>query len=161
MRSTPQRRLVNCLRFRGQAGVVGGVEVLPLGVLIFAVGTLFVTNVWAMVDAKLSVSAASREAIRTLVEAPDLETGLARAEQAARQAMTRGGPHPDGLQLNWSDGGGSEFARCVRLTVRASYHMPAVALPWVGGLGALEVTSMSSELVDPYRDGLAGVACAR
>jgi hypothetical protein len=33
-------------------------------------------------------------------------------------------------------------------------------VPWVGALGSVEVTAASSELVDPYRDGLPGVACA-
>jgi hypothetical protein len=137
---------------------------LPLGVLIFAVGTLVVVNLWALIDAKLSVSAASREAIRTVVEAPDLESGIARGEMAARQAMSRGGGRPERLELTWRSGSGSDtdtdFTRCRRLIVRASYRMPALALPWLGGLGAVDVNGTASELVDPYRDGLSGVACA-
>jgi Mg2+/Co2+ transporter CorC len=40
-------------------GVVGGLEALPFGLLIFVVGALLIANVWAVVDAKLAVSAAA------------------------------------------------------------------------------------------------------
>ena len=39
-----------------------------------------------------------------------------------------------------------------------TYEVPAVPLPWIGGLGAIEVASTHSERIDPFRDGLAGAA---
>ena len=39
-------------RASGEAGQVGGFEALPFGVLIFVVGVLLITNVWAVIDAK-------------------------------------------------------------------------------------------------------------
>ena len=52
-------------------GQVGGIEVLPFGLLVFIVGTLLVANAWAVVDAKLAVTSAAREAVRSYVEADD------------------------------------------------------------------------------------------
>ena len=53
------------------------------------------------------------------------------------------------------------FERCARATFRASYHVPALSLPLIGGYGrGFEVTSSHSELVDPFRDGVPGDASA-
>ena len=51
---------------RGDAGMVGGIEVLPFGVLIFVVGSLLVANAWAVVDTKFMVTSAAREAAHNL-----------------------------------------------------------------------------------------------
>ena len=58
-------------RCADERGAVGGIEVLPLGMLVLVVGTLLVVNAWAVVDAKLAASAAAREAARAYVEAGD------------------------------------------------------------------------------------------
>ncbi|MGZ4694068.1 MAG: hypothetical protein ACXWA3_10620, partial [Acidimicrobiales bacterium] len=52
---------------RDDRGQLAGIEVLPFGVLVFVVGALLITNAWAVVDAKIAVDAASREAVRTYV----------------------------------------------------------------------------------------------
>lgn len=143
--------------------MVGGVEMLPLGVLIFVVGALAVSNIWALIDAKLIVSSAAREAVRTLVEAEDLESGVAAGEAAARRVMAGGGRHPDRFALAWTGraDGTASLARCARVGAKATYRMPALAVPWLGGMGEVLVSGTASELVDPYRDGLAGVACGQ
>ena len=41
-----------------------GMEVIPFGLLTFVVGALLVANAWAVIDAKMAVSAAAREATR-------------------------------------------------------------------------------------------------
>ena len=46
-------------RLRTDCGAIGNIEVVPFGLLIFVVGTLLVTNAWAVVDARLAVSSAS------------------------------------------------------------------------------------------------------
>ena len=64
---------------RSDAGMVGGIEALPFGLLVFVVGALLVANAWAVVDAKFAVDAAARQATRSYVEA---EVGGARAADA-------------------------------------------------------------------------------
>lgn len=144
--------------------MVGGVEMLPLGILIFAVGALVVLNLWALVDAKLAVSGASREAIRTMSESSAIEDGMVSGDAAARRVISRGCRTLDRFSMRWTTADGStgtpELTRCLRVVARASYNVPAIAVPWVGALGSVEVNATSSELIDPYRDGLPGVACA-
>jgi hypothetical protein len=63
----------------------------------------------------------------------------------------------DGTTVDASEAGG--FSRCARATFEASYAVPALSLPWVGGFGdGFRVTSRHSEIVDPYRDGVPGEA---
>ena len=82
-------------RLRGDHGVVGGIEVLPFGVLIFVVGSLLVANAWAVVDTKFMVTSAAREAARTYVEAPDQGTAMARARIGVADAIAGQGPQPE------------------------------------------------------------------
>ena len=92
-RRRPLRRRGALARRRGQ---VGGIEVLPFGLLTFVVGTLLVANAWGVVDAKLAVTSAAREAVRAYVEAPDqASTALAVADAAAREAVAGHGRNPD------------------------------------------------------------------
>jgi hypothetical protein len=130
-------------------------------VLIFVVGALLITNAWAVVDAKVAVDAASREAVRTYVEAPDQATALDRARSVATDTMAAHGRRPELLTLGIDHDGGRPFARCVRVTVEADYPVPALRLPWVGGFGhAFDVEARHSERIDPYRSGLpTGAPC--
>jgi hypothetical protein len=156
-------------RARGDdRGQVGGIEVLPFGLLVFVVGTLLIANAWAVVDAKLAVDAAAREAARHFVEAdvPDARN-IADAEAAARRAGfealaahgregARATVELTGLE---SPDGQSGFTRCARATFTARYDVPVLRLPWIGGFGSgLDVTSRHTELIDPYRDGVPGSA---
>lgn len=137
---------------RGQAG---GIEALPFGILIFVVGALLVASAWAVIDAKLAVVSAAREAARTFVEADGAGSAAAGARLAAEEAMAnhgRGGPVTVAIDAPAS------FTRCALVRVRVSYEVPAVPLPWIGGLGAIEVSSTHSERIDPFRDGVPGAA---
>jgi hypothetical protein len=139
--------------------VVGGVEVLPLAVLVLTVGMLIVMSGWAVVDSRQAVASAARAAVRTAVEASDLDAGLAAGDEAARRQLADGGRRPERLDLRWSVAEAS-FSRCSRLVVTADYRLSALAVPWVGGVGpVLTVRATATELVDPHRDGLSGVAC--
>ena len=152
----------------GDRGQVGGIEVLPFGLLVFVVGTLLVANAWAVVDAKLAVDAAAREAARHFVEADVPAAGdFGDAEAAARRAgyeaiashgreEARSSVELTGLE---SPAGQPGFTRCARATFTARYDVPVLRLPWIGGFGSgLDVTSRHSELIDPYRDGVPGTA---
>ena len=49
------------------------------------------------------------------------------------------------------------FSRCEKVTFIASYTMPAVTLPWIGGFGSgIAVRARHTEIVDPFRNGVPG-----
>ena len=132
----------------GQAGI----EVLPFGLLTFVVGALLVANAWAVVDAKIAVSAAAREATRAFVEAPVDADPLVLADAAARSTIAGAGRDPGQLVLTPLD---ATFARCETVRFEASYRIPAVRVPWVGGFGTgFTATARHAEVVDPYRTGV-------
>lgn len=137
---------------RGQAG---GIEALPFGILIFVVGSLLVASAWAVIDTKLAVVSAAREGARSYVEAPSGPEAEAAAVAAATEAMVNHGRRGD---LDVDIEAPAAFSRCAPVQVRATYEVPAIPLPWIGGLGAIEVSSTHSERIDPFRDGLAGAA---
>jgi len=127
-------------------------EVIPFGLLTFVVGALVVANAWAVIDAKMAVSAAAREATRAFVEAPVDGDPLALADAAARSAIAAAGRDPAKLTLTPLE---AEFARCETVRYEASYRIPAVQVPWIGGFGAgFTATARHAEVVDPYRSGL-------
>jgi hypothetical protein len=154
-------------RARTDAGQVGGIEALPFGILVFVVGSLLVANAWAVIDAKLAVDAAARQAARHYVEAPvgtagspDPEQGAIDAGLAALEAHGRDPANATiGLSALEGSGGQQGYTRCARASFTVSYEVPALTIPWIGGFGdGIDVTSTHSELVDPYRSGVPGSA---
>ncbi|MGI8807246.1 MAG: hypothetical protein ACR2KK_05305 [Acidimicrobiales bacterium] len=137
---------------RDESGQVAGMEVLPFGLLTFVVGALLVANAWAVIDAKIAVSAAAREATRAFVEAPVDSDPSTLADTAARAAIEGAGRDPAQLVLTALE---AAFARCETVSFEASYQVPAIQLPWIGGLGAgFTATARHAEVVDPYRTGV-------
>ena len=113
-----------------------------------------------MVDAKVAVTAAAREAARTLVEAPSAAGGMRAARQAAEATIVGSGRRAEGLELSIDLGPG--YRRCARVVVTARYRVPAITVPWIGGLGdGFTVRATHTEVIDPFRGGLGGEAeCA-
>src|SRR3954453_7054427 len=105
-------------RFTAEAGMVGGVEVLPFGLLVFVVGSLLIANAWAVVDAKLAVTDAAREAARSYVEQRDRPTAEVRARAAADESMRGHGRDPRHLRLSDNR---PEFVRCSVVLESAEY----------------------------------------
>ena len=149
------------------AGIVGGAEALPIGLLVFVVGALIVANTWSVIDAKLAVNAAAREATRHYVEAHVTEAGG--ASQAAEDATAAGlaaitahgrdAARADIGLVGLEHPSSSGYVRCARVTFSASYEVPALTVPWIGGFGSgFDVSAQHSELVDPFRDGVPGEA---
>jgi hypothetical protein len=137
---------------RDESGQVAGIEAIPFGLLTFVVGALLVANAWAVVDAKIAVSAAAREATRAFVEAPVDADAMALADAAARSAIDGAGRDPAQLVLTPVE---ATFARCETVTFEASYRIPAIHVPWVGGFGSgFTASARHSEVVDPYRTGV-------
>lgn len=146
---------------RDDRGQMGGVEMLPFGLLVFVIGTLLVANAWAVVDARMATDAAAREATRAYVESDVAAPAEADAVAAGLEALASFGRDPANatVELTGLDSPDGGFGRCARATFTATYRVPALTLPWVGGFGdGFTVTSTHSELVDPYRDGVPGSA---
>ena len=141
-------------RTRSERGVVGGIEVLPFGVLIFVAGALLLSNLWAVVDAKLTVEAAAREAGRAYAEAPNATTAESAALLAARDTTIGAGRNPARLELSHN---GPLFARCEVVEYRASYRLPVLTIPFIGEIGhGATVTGRHREVIDPFVAGLRG-----
>ena len=161
-RTCRARRPRGCLRPRGglrrlheeDAGAVAGWEALPFGFLVFLVGGLIAANAWAVVDAKMAVTAAAREGARTFVEAGEAASARPEAVAAAGAALAAHGREPAGeVEVAGS------FRRCATVTVTVAHTVPAIVLPWVGGFGSGVTTRAShAEVVDPLRSGVGGEA---
>ncbi|MGI9032391.1 MAG: hypothetical protein ACR2HY_01635 [Acidimicrobiales bacterium] len=137
---------------RDESGQVAGIEAVPFGLLVFVVAVLLVSNAWAVVDAKMTVASAAREATRAYVEAPAATDALRLARAAADEVSRGGGRDPGRLRLTPLTAG---FNRCQRVTFAASYPVPAITLPWIGGFGhGFTATARHSEVVDPLRTGV-------
>ncbi len=137
-------------------GQMAGIEAVPFGFLIFVAGALLLANAWAVVDAKLAVTAAAREAARAYVEADDGAHAEITAVDAGRSAISGHGRDPDDLTLLLHAEG---FWRCAPVTVEAGLSVPSINLPFIGGFGrTFEVRASHHEVVDPYRSGLDGPA---
>lgn len=150
--------MTGTLRCRGDQGQIGGMEALPFGLLIFVVGALLIANAWAVVDAKFATDSAARQAARTFVESTDPETALFDAAEAGRTAIAGHGRDPARAVI--LPLGSPQLARCERATFEATYEVPALSLPFIGGYGRapFRVRSTHSELVDPFRSGIPGQA---
>ena len=125
------------------------------GVLVFVLGTLVVANAWGVVDAKMAAGSAAREATRSFVEssAGSTEDALAEADAVARATIAGYGRDPAKLELVAES---VSLRRCGRVTLRVEYPVPLVRLPLLGGRGSgFTATGRHSEIVDPYRSGLA------
>lgn len=137
---------------RDQAGQIGGIEVLPFGLLIFVVGALLLANAWAVVDAKLAATGAAREATRAYVEAPDQQAAEGAARRAAEDSIQGQGRNPRHLRLSNNS---PRFVRCELVVYEARYTVPAITLPFIGGFGhGFTVTGRHAEIIDPFANGL-------
>ena len=145
-------------RGRGDAGQVGGIEVLPFGLLLFVGATLLFVNVWGVIDAKFAVTAAARESVRAFVEATSEEQATAIARQRAVETLTAYGRGGDRAAVD-APVLAEPFGRCARVSITVSYAVPSIVIPFIGGFGAAtRVSSTHSGVVDPFRSGLDGVA---
>lgn len=141
----------------GQAGA----EILAFGFVLLLGLVLMIANVWAVIDAKSTVTAAAREGARAMVES-NAEHGVGDARRAVAAVVTGANRRLDSVTFVAEPSGPGGYERCVRVRVRVSARVPSIALPHIGGLRhPFTVSSTHSELVDPFRSGLDGVGvCA-
>lgn len=144
-------------RWRDESGFVGGFEALPFGFLILVIGLALLVNAWGVIDAKLVASAAAREAARAFVESggPTSSDAAGQARRAA--ADTIAGHKADPGHWEVRADGPLELRRCARVSFVVTYDVPTFRLPWIGGFAGSVITATGrhSEVVDPYRQGLA------
>jgi hypothetical protein len=92
------------------------------------------------------------------VEASDHRTGIEGAEAAARSTVSAHGRNPDKARITGPTSAAA-FARCNHVSFTVSYSVPALTLPFIGGLGSgVVVRSTQSEVVDPFRNDVPGEA---
>jgi len=145
-------------RCQGDRGQVGGIESLPFAFLIFVSLTLFLANVWGVIDAKMAVTSAAIQGVRVASETSDLGAAASQAEAIAQETLVahgRSGERAEIGPLQVEDG----FGRCAQTSLTVSYEVPAILIPFIGGFGgSITVESTATERIDPFRDGLAGGA---
>ena len=144
-------------RVRDERGAIGGMEMLPLGFLVFVVASLMIVNAWTVVDSWFAVSTAAREGVRVYVESEPDEAwpnARARVQQVmddygrGDRAIAPAAPEP-------------AFERCNLVTITAGYELAFINLPFVGEFGALATIEAShSERIDPYRSGQFEGSCS-
>ena len=156
---------------KGEAGFVAGAESLAFGVLVFVVGTLLIMSGWTIIDTKIGVEAAAREAGRAVVESPvaDLTNGQADrlARASAVQALTAHGGSPLDPDATWRISSirvTGDRVRCGRIVAEVLVAVDTVRLPIIGGgFGTVEVRGTHTERIEPYRAGLpvpvGGIRC--
>jgi hypothetical protein len=144
---------VSC-RCRGDAGVVAGGDAVVFGVLLFVVGSLMITNLWSIVDARTAAQSAARESARTVVETDDVGSVVVQAEVVAVATwQSYGRTSAIGVTLDGS------MQRCAPITVTVTAQVPLVRLPLIGwDAGRTEVSASHTEIVDPFRSGVPGQA---
>lgn len=142
---------------RDDRGMVAGMEAVALGMLVFVFGTLLIVNTWAVVDGKLAVEAAAREATRAFVESPSADAGWAAAEAAAGATIAGHGRDPARLSMRAAEG--AELRRCAPVTFETRYDVPVLPMRLLGRAGGtITVTGRHTERVDAHRSGLPGEA---
>lgn len=143
--------------WRAEDGFVGGAEVFPFGLLVFIIGILLLAGAWGVVDAKQAAVGAAREATRAYVEA----TGdpAAAAEAAAADALAAYGRTPAGIEAVARE----PYGRCARVTYEVRTAVALTGLPVIDRAATtITVSGRHSEIVDPLRGGVEGVAeCVR
>jgi hypothetical protein len=139
-----------------EEGAVAGLEALAFGVLVFVVGTLVVVNAWAVIDARFATSAAAREAVRAVAQAPEVGLTSAQLEDRARTAAAQALAAHGYTDVPVLTGPPLTQTRCASVEITAELEVIPSVLPWVAQPLAYRVASTYVEVLDPFRDGLDG-----
>ncbi len=127
---------------RGQALVEAAIAIPVLLVLVFGV-----VAVGRVVQAKIAVQAAAREAGRTLAVAPSEHEGVTDALEAAHAIASGYGLSEERLTIDVDANG---FLRGGRATADVTYSVSLSGLPLLGFVD-VEVSAHHSEQIGPYR----------
>ncbi len=136
-----------------EQGMVAGLEALAFGVLVFVFGTLMVLHGWAVVDARFATSAAAREAVRAVTQAP-VDATTVELEMAATSAATQAlAAHGYAVAPTLVDTALTR-QRCATVAVTVELEVGAGVVPGIGPPVSYPVRSRYAEVVDPFRAGL-------
>jgi hypothetical protein len=116
-----------------------------VGILVFVAGALLVTNVWAVVGARSSADQIARQYIRTYSEATTAADAASAGQRAA--AVVASNRNVTDYRITPP----ANFGRCQMVAVTVAIDVPAIALPFIDGLGRRTVRATRQELTDPYR----------
>jgi hypothetical protein len=141
---------------RGDGGFVAGGEMIVISMVAMVAGILLMVELWAVLDTRIAVDDAAREAARAYVEAPDHDQALAAARVAAQSVLDDRGR----VALVTGRLVEQPWSRCARIEVEVRAEVARIVVPGGGGVGSTTVIGRHSELVDPYRsaEGLDGMA---
>lgn len=148
---------------RDETGAVGGLEGLAFGVAIFVFGLLLVMSTWRVIDTKLAVASAAREAVRSYVETPVGEDPLFSARAAAASVVAGYGMDSDAAGFDvrtvGPDGATAPaaFERCAIVSIEVRYPVE-LSLPFANRIAPVTASTTASEVLDPLRSGLEGEA---
>ncbi len=131
-------------------GFVAGGEVLILAVTVMALGALLIVELWSVLDTRIAVDDAAREAARAYVEAPDRESAVSSARRTALEILDGRGR----LGEITTTIENLARSRCDRIAITVKAQVPRLVVPGVGSAGSYEVVGHHSELIDPYRSAL-------
>ncbi len=159
-------------------GLSAGAEALAFGVLVFVVGSIIGLNGWAVLDAKFAVNAAAREATRSIVEGGAVDRASMLGADGGRidsgvvyevavETMAGHGKDPAGLPQPSDfvvaladDPWTSSSDTPQRPRDRRGTRSRGSACPG-GWQTPITAQGQHTEIIDPFRSGLAGRAdCA-
>jgi Flp pilus assembly protein TadG len=120
--------------WRDDRGQIGGIEALPFGLLVFVVGLFLVLDAWAVIDTKMAVNAAAREAVHAVVESNTAPAAEDASASAARGVIVSWGRNPADLTVDAPnyralDGTPTVWRRCAQAAVTVHERVPLVTSP--------------------------------
>ncbi|HTO00554.1 MAG TPA: hypothetical protein VL068_07750 [Microthrixaceae bacterium] len=150
---------------RDERGLAGGIEGLVFGVLILLIGSLAIINIWAMIDTRAALDAASREFLRTYTEQQSVGEARLMGEAAARESLRARAARIEGLSFVVEQPDG--FGPCSPVTVRISATVHWFKVPLLPGFGDSHLAVENRELIDAHTEVItddlydpANTACA-
>jgi len=134
-------------RRRDDRGSTTAVVELPLGLLLLVPAALLVLTVATWFERAAAARTAADEAARTVVLSDSWDQGAADAQAVVDEIAANYDLDPGDLTLQL-DG---DLTRGGTVTAHVTVHVPAAAIPLLGGIGNFDRTVSHTEQVDQYR----------
>ena len=138
-------------RGRGEHGQAAGIETLPFGVLVFIAGTLLVVNAWAVVTNRATADSIAREYLRAYTKETTQPAALDAGRHVVDAIVASSGLPPDRVRVDPP----TEWGACAVATVTVHLAVPDIHAPFLGDLGAHQITVIHRDRIDAYRRVLA------
>ena len=122
-------------------------------VLILVAGAVVLVDVWAVIDSRAALDAATREYTRSFTEQRDRAAAHDRGTAAAQASLRHRGIDPAEVELEVRMPRG--FGPCAPVEVVARRRVPWVRAPFLDQAGETVVQVEQRELIDPHREVIA------